>query len=213
MRILVAAQDTSTDRRQPSVSRRPSYRTGAAVAPPAAAGEPEDMSEAAAELTIGEVARRAGMRTSRIRYYEAQDVLPEPMRLSGRRRYSPSVLRQLAMIDAAQRVGFTLEEIRDLLGSGDRPAHERLRRLAQRKLPEVDGLIQRATAVRRLLEVCSECDCESVDVCGLFDDRELRLLDPAGAASSRLVVFRDDARSGDSSRRAKARPPARNVGL
>jgi len=150
------------------------------------------MSDAAAELTIGEVARRAGMRTSRIRYYEAQEVLPEPERSSGKRRYSPDVLRQLAIIDAAQRVGFTLDEIRELLGSRDRPAHERLRRLAQRKLPEVDGLIERATAVRRLLEVCTECDCESVDVCDLFDDRELRLLDPpAGATPPRLVMFRD----------------------
>jgi MerR family redox-sensitive transcriptional activator SoxR len=170
------------------------------------------MSEAPADLTIGEVARRAGMRTSRIRYYEAQDVLPEPTRQSGKRRYSPEVLRQLAMIDAAQRVGFTLDEIRELLGSRDRPAHERLRRLAQRKLPEVDELIERATAVRRLLEACSECDCESVDVCGMFDDRKLRLLDPpAGGATPRLVVSRDDPRSSDASRKANARPSARSA--
>ena len=65
------------------------------------------------------------------------------------------MFRRLAIIDAAQRVGFTLEEIRDLLGSRDEPAHERLRQLALLKLPELDDLIARATSVRRVLKVCS----------------------------------------------------------
>ncbi len=56
------------------------------------------------------------MSTSRIRYYEARGVLPNPERTAGQRRYSEDVFRRLAIIDAAQRVGFTLEEIRDLLG-------------------------------------------------------------------------------------------------
>lgn len=111
------------------------------------------------------------MRASRIRYYEAHGLIPKPDRVSGKRRYTPEVLRRLAFIDAAQHVGFTLDEIRDLLGSDDRPAHERLRQLAQRKLPEINGLIERASAVRNFLETCSSCDCESLDVCGLFDDR------------------------------------------
>jgi MerR family redox-sensitive transcriptional activator SoxR len=162
------------------------------------------------QLTIGEVAGRAGMRTSRIRYYESRGVLPEPKRLSGKRRYSPDVLRRLAIIDAAQHVGFTLDEIRELLGSDDRPAHERLRRLAQLKLPEIDGLIERATAVRGLLEMCSACDCESLDVCGLFDDRYLRPRDdPGDAAPPRLVGFRDGARGRGSLRTADRRAAAR----
>jgi hypothetical protein len=55
--------------------------------------------------------------------------------------------------------------------TGHRPAHERLRRLAQLKLPEIDRLIERATAVRALLETCSRCDCESLDVCSMLDER------------------------------------------
>jgi MerR family transcriptional regulator, redox-sensitive transcriptional activator SoxR len=132
------------------------------------------------KLPIGEVAAEAGMRASRIRYYEAQGLIPEPERESGKRRYTPEVLRRLALIDAAQHVGFTLDEIRDLLGSRDRPAHERLRQLAQLKLPEIDGLIERATAVRNFLEMCSTCDCESLDVCGLFDERFTQLRDLGG---------------------------------
>ena len=94
---------------------------------------------------------------------------PQPERVSGKRRYGPDVLRRLAIIDAAQRVGFGLEEIRDLLASRDELAHERLRELALAKLPELEQLIERATSVRRLLEICSECDCESIDVCRMFD--------------------------------------------
>jgi MerR family redox-sensitive transcriptional activator SoxR len=127
------------------------------------------------QLAIGEVAERAGMSTSRIRYYEGRRVLPEPERAAGQRRYTEDVLRRLAIIDAAQRVGFTLEEIRDLLGSRDQPAHERLRQLAVLKLPELDHLIDRATAVRRVLKMCSRCECESIDVCRMFDDRVLPL--------------------------------------
>jgi DNA-binding transcriptional MerR regulator len=133
------------------------------------------LSEVGRQLAIGEVAARAGMSASRIRYYEARGVLPEPDRTAGKRRYTEDVFRRLAIIDAAQRVGFTLEQIRDLLGSRDQPAHERLRQLAVLKLPELDDLIARATSVRRVLKICSKCDCESIDVCRMFDERLLPL--------------------------------------
>jgi DNA-binding transcriptional MerR regulator len=133
------------------------------------------LSDVVRQLAIGEVAARAGMNTSRIRYYEARGLLAEPERAAGKRRYTEEVFRRLAIIDAAQRVGFTLEEIRDLLGSRDQPAHERLRQLALLKLPELDDLIARATSVRRVLKMCSRCDCESIDVCRMFDDRVLPL--------------------------------------
>ena len=125
------------------------------------------------QMAIGEVANRAGMSTSRIRYYETRGLLPEPERAAGKRRYDEAVFRRLAIIDAAQGVGFTLEEIRDLLASRDDLAHERLRQLALLKLPELDDLIARATSVRRVLNICSRCDCESIDVCCMFDERVL----------------------------------------
>ncbi len=70
------------------------------------------LSEVVRQLAIGEVAERAGMSASRIRYYEARGLLPEPERAAGKRRYAEDVFPRLAIIDAAQRVGFTLEEIR-----------------------------------------------------------------------------------------------------
>jgi DNA-binding transcriptional MerR regulator len=139
-------------------------------------------------MAIGEVAERARMTTSRIRYYETRGVLPEPERAAGKRRYGEEVVRRLAIIDAAQRVGFTLEEIRDLLGSRDELAHERLRELALLKLPELDELIARATSVRRVLKICSRCSCDSIDVCRIFDDCVLPVRRPRGLTSSAVEV-------------------------
>jgi len=143
------------------------------------------MSEDRTLLAIGEVAARAGMSASRIRYYEARGLLAAPERVAGKRRYRPEVLRRLAIIEASQRVGFALDEIRDLVGSRDQPAHERLRQLAVMKLPELEELIDRAVSLRRLLEICSECKCESIDVCRMFDDRVLPLGELAGPARRR----------------------------
>jgi MerR family transcriptional regulator, redox-sensitive transcriptional activator SoxR len=142
-----------------------------------------------AVLTIGEVAREAGVRASRIRYYESVGVLPAPERVSGMRRYAPEVVRRLGIIDVAQRVGFTLDEIRELLSTGDGTADQQLRRLAERKLPEINDLINRANAVRRWLEMTSACDCETLDVCSLFDDRVLGLEDQTKKAPWRQVVL------------------------
>lgn len=147
------------------------------------------MPEGTASLMIGEVARQVGMRTSRIRYYESVGVLPAPDRVSGMRRYTPDAVRRLGIIEVAQRVGFTLEEIRELLSTESGTAHEQLQRLAKRKLPDVDLLIQRATAVRRWLEMTSHCECETLDVCSLFDDRVLRLDNPEPRAAWHMVVI------------------------
>ena len=148
-----------------------------------------------AQIAIGEVAKRAGMNASRIRYYEARGLLREPERAAGKRRYDEDVFRRLALIDAAQRVGFTLEEIRHLLGSRDGLAHERLRELALLKLPELDDLIARATSVRRVLEMCSRCSCESIDVCRMFDERVLPLRDQTSASAARASRRRATSRA------------------
>ena len=124
------------------------------------------------ELLIGEVARRAGVRPSAIRYYESIGLLPEPARVAGRRHYPPEVLRTLSVIGAGQRAGLSLGEVRELLaaGNGRRAVSERLREIAQRKLPEVDALIERAQVVRTWLEAAADCRCPSLDDCPLFDD-------------------------------------------
>lgn len=147
------------------------------------------MIDDAAVLTIGDIARESGMRASRIRYYESVGVLPAPERVSGMRRYSPDVVRRLRVIDVAQRVGFTLDEIRELLRADHGTADQQLRWLAERKLPEIDELIRRANAVRRWLEMTGACDCRTLDVCSLFDDRVLGFEHQAKPAVWRQVVL------------------------
>jgi MerR family redox-sensitive transcriptional activator SoxR len=131
-------------------------------------------------LTIGEVAKRAGLRTSHIRFYEKVGVLTEPDRVGGQRRYREDVVHRLSIIDVAQRAGLTLEEIAPLTGPGNRDAGagQHIRRLAEEKLPHIEALITRAQAVKHWLEVAQSCDCSSVDVCGLFVDPTL--MPPAG---------------------------------
>jgi MerR family redox-sensitive transcriptional activator SoxR len=122
-----------------------------------------------ATLTIGEVARRAGVRPSAIRFYEQHGVLPEPARVSGQRRYSEDVVHRLATIDVAKRAGFSLAEAAQLLEAADRgePAPE-LRSLAEQTLPEVEALITRAEAMRAWLQLAQVCECVTLKDCGLF---------------------------------------------
>jgi MerR family redox-sensitive transcriptional activator SoxR len=121
-------------------------------------------------LSIGEVAARAGVAVSAVRFYERKGLLPEAERVAGQRRFGPETVRRLGTIDVAKQAGFSLEEVGTLLESVDRgaPAHEQLQALAARKLPEVDALIERAEAMRGWLIVASACGCESLDACGLF---------------------------------------------
>jgi MerR family redox-sensitive transcriptional activator SoxR len=125
------------------------------------------------QMRIGAVARRAGVRVSLIRYYEEIGLLPEPERVSGRRRYDDTVLRRLAVIDVAQRAGLSLDEIRELVEHGNDPMNDRLRELAARRLPEIDALIERAQRVRTWLQTATSCDCQAIDDCALFDDPAL----------------------------------------
>jgi MerR family redox-sensitive transcriptional activator SoxR len=121
-------------------------------------------------LRIGEVAARAGVNTSLIRYYERIGLLPAAERVSGQRRYDRVIIRRLAVIDVAQRAGLSLDEIRGLLDIGTDPLSDRLQELATRKLPEIEALIERAEQVRAWLTLAQGCECVTVDDCALFDE-------------------------------------------
>jgi MerR family transcriptional regulator, redox-sensitive transcriptional activator SoxR len=124
-------------------------------------------------LTIGELARRTNRRPSALRYYEEIGLLAQPIRVSGQRRYPVETVRTLAIVDTAQRAGLSLEEIKTLL-AGD--STEELRRIAERRLPEVDALLERATVVRSWLHAAARCECPSLDDCCLFEEAETPVL-------------------------------------
>jgi MerR family redox-sensitive transcriptional activator SoxR len=123
-----------------------------------------------AELTIGEVARRAGVATSSIRYYERIGLLPPPDRLAGQRRYDAAVLGKLGFIGVAQSAGFKLREIKALINGVDGPdgMGEQMRSLSSQKLGEVEALLERTKAMKGWLEVAQQCGCASPAECSLF---------------------------------------------
>lgn len=125
-------------------------------------------------FTIGEVARRTGLRASAIRYYESIGLIPAPGRSSGQRRYGSDVFTKLAIVRMAQDAGFTIEEIRTLVAGFPvgTPAGDRWRELAGRKLPEVEARIERLTAVRNVLEESLACGCLTLDTCAAVGWRQ-----------------------------------------
>jgi MerR family redox-sensitive transcriptional activator SoxR len=134
-----------------------------------------------AELTIGEVARRAGVATSQIRYYERIGLLPPPERLGGQRRYDTAVLGRLGFIGVAQTAGFKLREIKQLVAGVDGPdgMAAQMRSLSTRKLDEVEALLERTQAMKGWLEVAQQCGCASPAECTLF---------PAGGEQARASL-------------------------
>jgi MerR family transcriptional regulator, redox-sensitive transcriptional activator SoxR len=144
------------------------------------------------ELTIGEVARRAGVATSSIRYYERIELLPKPERVGGQRRYGTDVLGKLGFIGVAQSAGFKLAEIKALIAGVDSDVGmaDQMRMLSARKLDEVEALLERTRAMKGWLEVAQHCGCATPAECALFEspdgaaadpDLALRLVDVAGA--------------------------------
>jgi MerR family transcriptional regulator, redox-sensitive transcriptional activator SoxR len=122
-----------------------------------------------ADLTIGEVARRAGMRPSTLRFYEASGLLPPPRRRNGRRVYDVSIVDQLSVIAFGQSAGFTLPEIRTLFhGFGrDIPPSATWQALANAKLRELDDRILQLKQMRRALQNAVACGCLHLEDCAV----------------------------------------------
>ena len=115
-------------------------------------------------MTIGDVARDAGLRASAIRYYERLGLLPAPERSNGRRRYTQDVLQRLEVIRFAQDSGFTLSEISRLFDG--RQYSARLRELATDKIAELEGAVLRARTMQSLLRSALRCNCLTPEECG-----------------------------------------------
>jgi MerR family transcriptional regulator, redox-sensitive transcriptional activator SoxR len=112
------------------------------------------------DLSIGEVARRAGLRTSAIRYYEKIGILPAASRVARQRRYAPHIFDRLAIVRLGQYVGLRLNEIKWLLNEiPGRPPPERWRKLARQRLIQIDSLIAEAQAIRGLLQMTLDHKC------------------------------------------------------
>ena len=131
-------------------------------------------------LTISEVAKRSGVASSALRFYEERGLITSQRAGSGHRRYDRSVLRRIAFIVFAQRVGFTLEEIASELAKlppGRVPTRRDWSRLSRGWSERIDQRIAELQRLRAGLTECIGCGCLSLDRCKLAnpDDRAARL--------------------------------------
>jgi MerR family redox-sensitive transcriptional activator SoxR len=121
-------------------------------------------------LTITEIARRSGVASSALRFYEARGLIASERAGSGHRRYPRSVLRRIAFIVFAQRIGLTLDEIGAELARlpTDRvPARDDWARLSGEWTQRIDQRIAELQRLRDGLTQCIGCGCLSIDRCCL----------------------------------------------
>jgi MerR family redox-sensitive transcriptional activator SoxR len=118
-------------------------------------------------MKIGQLATRAGVNASAIRYYEKLNLLPPPQRTGGQRRYASDTLDRVLLIRFAGEMGFSLSEIKLFLHglSENIPVGPRWKKLAHRKIKEVEENIQRSLILKSLLETLLHCRCASLQMC------------------------------------------------
>ena len=127
-------------------------------------------------LTIGQIAAASGFAASAIRYYESVGVLPIPKRRNGRRVYDEAAIDLLRAIRVAKAAGFSVEELRILFRGFTKGASlsRMWKALAQRKLVELDAMIERANAMKDVLRAGLECDCLTPSDCRLLSNSGVR---------------------------------------
>jgi MerR family redox-sensitive transcriptional activator SoxR len=122
------------------------------------------------DLTIGELSARSGIATSAIRYYEERGLVRSRRTTGNQRRYERPMLRRLAFIRTAQRVGLSLEEIDAALAtlpSNRTPTKADWSRLSRSWRPRLDAQIAQLERLRDTLDSCIGCGCLSLRRCSL----------------------------------------------
>ncbi len=123
-------------------------------------------------LTVGELAQRAGVAPSALRFYEARGLIAAARSAGGQRRYPRAVLRRVAFILAAQRVGLSLESIQTALASlpqGRAPTRADWQRLSKAWEPLLAARIRELQALQSQLASCIGCGCLSLKTCALYN--------------------------------------------
>ena len=128
------------------------------------------------ELTVGQVAERSGTTVSALHYYEREGLIASRRTTGNQRRYQRDVLRRVAFIRSAQRVGMPLARIRDALDglpAGRTPTRSDWARLSAGWREELDARIAGLQALRDRLSVCIGCGCLSLQICKLSNPDDL----------------------------------------
>jgi MerR family redox-sensitive transcriptional activator SoxR len=126
-------------------------------------------------LTIGELAKRSGVATSALRYYEERGLIRSERTTSGHRRYPRATLRRVAFIVFAQRIGFSLEEVGKELAKLPRseiPERSDWARLSAPWTKRIDQRIAELERLRSSLSQCIGCGCLSLAECSLANPQD-----------------------------------------
>ena len=129
----------------------------------------------AKELTVGQLAERAGVAASALRYYEREGLIHSRRTAGNQRRYSRDTLRRVASVRASQRVGMPLAAIRDalaLLPEGRTPTREDWARVSEGWRDALNQRIKLLTQLRDHLTECIGCGCLSLDHCALANPHD-----------------------------------------
>ena len=137
-----------------------------------------------AELTIGQVSDRSGVATSALRYYEGRGLISSARTGGNQRRFAQSTLRRVAFVQAAQRVGLSLDEITealDTLPEGRTPTKADWHRLSRSWRWRLDEQIERLVRLRDNLDSCIGCGCLSLKSCALYNPHDVLASSGSGA--------------------------------
>lgn len=127
-------------------------------------------------LTIGEVAERTGVARSALRFYESEGLIEADRSSGGQRRFPRHMLRRVAFIRVAQRVGLSLDEIREALATlpeGRTPTKADWTRLSRSWRPRIDEQIAVLERLRDQLSSCIGCGCLSLRSCALYNPQDV----------------------------------------
>ncbi|MBF9000305.1 redox-sensitive transcriptional activator SoxR [Vibrio nitrifigilis] len=129
------------------------------------------------EMTVGEVAKRAGVKVSTLHFYEQKGLISSWRNAGNQRRYDRQVLRRVAVIKAAQTVGLTLEEIGDslaVLPKHKAPTREQWQQMATHWQAMLNHRIRQLEALKNDLDGCIGCGCLSLESCAIYNPQDVR---------------------------------------
>jgi len=135
-------------------------------------------------LTVGEVARRAGVAVSTIHFYESKGLIVSTRNAGNQRRFTSVVLRYIAIIKVAQRTGIPLDDIKQAFSRyppGSKLSAAQWRELSTRWRKDLDERITKLQRLRDELDTCIGCGCLSLANCPLYNPRDTLAQEGPGA--------------------------------
>ncbi|EMA2445353.1 redox-sensitive transcriptional activator SoxR [Vibrio fluvialis] len=129
------------------------------------------------EMTVGEVAQRAGVKVSTLHFYEQKGLIHSWRNAGNQRRYHRNVLRRIAVIKAAQMVGLTLEEVAESLADLPKhqaPSRQEWEQMASNWNAMLEHRIAQLKVLQNDLGGCIGCGCLSMESCAIYNPQDIR---------------------------------------